>query len=138
MVNGRVAYYYKNGKKENEGVFKHGIKQGYYKEWNKNGVLTLEGQFKNDLQDSIWTYYNDNGRRIKEEIYSSKDPMKLVNLYSPNGDTLVKNGNGNYITWFDNGKPKEKGYYLNGYRHLTWESFYKNGNTFKKGEYKKW
>jgi len=137
VPNGTITYFFANGKKENEGQAKQGVKHGPYKAWDYAGNIEVNGFYKNDNRDSIWTYFYPNGKKNKEELFVTDDSIKFLNLYSPTGDTLVRNGNGIYKSWFPGGKVEETGFYKDGMQDSLWITYYSNGKILKKGSYKK-
>ena len=63
----------------------------------------------------------------------------LSNSWDKNGEMMVKDGNGNWTQWYENGQKKVEYPYKDGKSDGIWTSWYENGQkqydvTFKSGE----
>jgi antitoxin component YwqK of YwqJK toxin-antitoxin module len=96
--------YYQSGKKEMEGAFANGKKDGAWTSWFENGRIQSEGFFKNDMRDGkalvwrengfkyyegtyslgklhgIWITYNTDGSRLKQTLYEYDRKMKEIDF----------------------------------------------------------
>jgi antitoxin component YwqK of YwqJK toxin-antitoxin module len=66
----REILYYQNGKKEMEGEFAAGKKDGAWTSWFENGRKQSEGFFKNDTRDGKSVVWRENGFKYYEGTYS--------------------------------------------------------------------
>lgn len=62
--------YYQNGKKELEGLFAGGKKDGAWTSWFENGKKQSEGFFKNDMRNGKAVVWRENGYKYYEGTYS--------------------------------------------------------------------
>ena len=62
--------YYQSGKKEMEGEFAGGKKDGAWTSWFENGKKQSEGFFKNDLRNGKAVVWRENGFKYYEGTYS--------------------------------------------------------------------
>jgi len=62
--------YYQSGKKEMEGGFSGGKKDGSWYSWFENGKKQSEGFFKNDMRNGKAIVYRENGFKYYEGTYS--------------------------------------------------------------------
>ena len=62
--------YYQSGKKEMEGEFAGGKKEGAWSSWFENGMKQSEGFFKNDMRNGKAIVYRENGFKYYEGTYS--------------------------------------------------------------------
>jgi antitoxin component YwqK of YwqJK toxin-antitoxin module len=62
--------YYQSGKKEMEGGFSGGRKNGAWTCWFENGRKQSEGFFKNDMRDGKAVVWRENGYKYYEGTYS--------------------------------------------------------------------
>lgn len=136
VVNGKLIYYYSNGKKESESIYYDGQQNGIYTIWYNNGNKEIEGNYKYGAKDSVWTFYYMNGKNKKQIEYENED-VKMMNYWSPSGAQMVSNGNGLMNLTFSNGNLMEKGNYLNGKGNGEWVYGYENGEIMSKGSYDK-
>jgi len=135
VVNGRVAYYYENGKLKNEGSIFNNKATGSYKEYYENGTIKSEGIYNQNVKDSVWNYYNILGKLILREVWTDGS-SKITDAYDNQGNQLVKNGNGNFVSYFPDEKTvKEQGAYKDGKKDGNWTTFYVNGKTASKITY---
>ena len=62
--------FFESGKKEMEGHYKNGKKQGTWTFWIENGKRQSENNFNNDLRDGKATVWRENGYKYYEGTYS--------------------------------------------------------------------
>ncbi|MFA6128683.1 MAG: hypothetical protein WC699_15395 [Bacteroidales bacterium] len=62
--------YYQSGKKEMEGEFAGGKKDGVWTSWFENGKKQSEGFFKNDMRNGKAVVWRENGFKFYEGTYS--------------------------------------------------------------------
>src|ERR1035437_2547847 len=136
-VEGRVTYFYPNGKKKNEGFFHNSNQDSSFTEWYTSGNIKEKGLYKKGDKKGLWITFNEDSSKQKELKYISKDSVLLLNFWDSNKKQLVVNGNGSYIEYSPSGKIEEKGFYKNGLQDGLWEFYYENGNTRAKGSFSK-
>lgn len=146
-----------------EGSFNHGLKHGYFKEYDLNGNLLSATKYVDgekyekaeELQKlDIRTDYYPNGK-VKIVGTYTKDgvPEGVRREYNENGEVeksfIFKYGKivgegiftdsgqkqGIWKEYFDDGNLKAQGIYINDLKDGYWEYFYKNGNLEEKGKY---
>ena len=78
--NGKRISWYKNGKKESEGIIKE---DKWFKErgdreyqmhgkwicWHKNGQKASQGNYKNGIEDGNWSVWHKNGKKSFESLF---------------------------------------------------------------------
>lgn len=62
--------YYQSGKKEMEGAYAGGKKDGAWTSWFENGMKQSEGFFKNDMRNGKAVVYRENGFKYYEGTYA--------------------------------------------------------------------
>lgn len=166
-LHGKVSIYYGNGSKQNEGFFKRNLPDSIYSEWypcarckeGEGGNLKVTGFYDEKIKNGMWIFYYPDGKKIKEEYFFNGHP-KLANSWDTSGTSLVINGkgkhieyfegtnkkkevceyadsipSGNFTAWYRNSKIKEEGKYLDGKPHGIWKFFHSNGKPNKKATY---
>ncbi|MNU56010.1 MORN repeat variant [compost metagenome] len=123
-LHGRVIASYSNGKSKQEGYFKMGEQDSIVREWDETGKLSVQGSFKFGKPYGIWEYYYVTGQKKQvEEIIDST--VYLREFWMP--DSLhtqkIKDGTGEYLTFFDTGMEKEWYNYKNGLKNGPFEEF---------------
>jgi len=66
----KEIHYYQSGKKEMEGEFAGGKKDGAWSSWFENGKKQSEGFFKNDMRNGKAVVWRENGFKYYEGTYS--------------------------------------------------------------------
>ncbi len=146
-----------------EGTFKHGLKHGYFKEYDLNGNLLSATKYVDgekfekaeELQKlDVRTDYYPNGK-IKVVGTYTKDgvPEGVRREFDINGKvemsyifrygTIVGEGiftnagrrQGNWKEYYDDGNLKAQGNYVDDLKDGFWKYYYKNGSLEEKGKY---
>jgi len=78
--------YFQSGKKEMEGNFKAGKKEGIWIFWFENGRKQSENTFKNDLRDGKSIVWRDNGYKYYEGSFSMGKLHGTWTLYDEKGN----------------------------------------------------
>ena len=160
MLYGSVILYYPNGTKRQEGFFKYDRQDSLYTEWYETGHVKVEGEYNQGEPVKSWKYYYRDGRlKSVEEVKG--DDNYLWEFYLPDSlhTQIIKEGNGELVTYYTTGKVKEwynyenglkngpfeelsiynyptlKGEFKNGLKHGTWEYFYYTGDKEKTSNY---
>jgi predicted esterase/antitoxin component YwqK of YwqJK toxin-antitoxin module len=66
---GKFTKWFKNGKKQFEGLFRNNIRDGKITDFYENGNKEYEGYYKNGIKDSSWTYWGEDGKKIYDALY---------------------------------------------------------------------
>ena len=109
MYSGKVFKNRMGGKKEFEGSYKDGKKDGLYTYWHED-VLMYEGTYKDGKEDGLWTKWYVNGQKNWEGTYKE-------------GQTI----DGLWTRWYENGQKNYEGTSKNGKREGLWTDYYENG-----------
>ena len=64
--------YYENGQKRSVETYKDGRKDGLYTYWHED-VLMYEGTYKNGKEDGLWTRWYENGQKMTVRTYKDKE-----------------------------------------------------------------
>jgi len=127
LPNGKWEYFNSDGELKNEGEYLNGVKIGIWKEyyngsWHhqnyenglrngihieyyENGIIKETGLFVNDIKTGIWTTFYKKGL-TKEQIDWTSGYIYFWNTWDPNGDIMVKMGNGTHKHYDDDGNPE--------------------------------
>ncbi len=138
---GIFMYYYSNGIKFSEGLYKKGKAFGVWKSWYKDGQLKSEATYEDDLNEGPMVLYHKNGTVKAKNNFINDEKDGLSVFYHDNGNLdnefLFFKGkrNGEYKTYYPNGQLKEKGTYEKDSLVGSVESYWKNGKMSFKGEF---
>lgn len=138
-------------------TYLHGKKNGVSMLWDEKGDTLSIRHFRNDIPEGLFVDFRDRKRSREmtyvngvpegpARFYDASTGALLyinwlhegkpdsVTNYYPTGkkQSLITYGadglrNGNYTEWFEDGKVKITGYYMNGERQFIWKSFYPGG-----------
>lgn len=159
---GPWKWFYENGLIKTEGNYKHGLKNGFFKEYSADGNLKSIVKFvdgvkqeqaeelaKLELKRDFYpdgkikieaTYRNGVAEGIRREFDSLGNVEKsyiFKNGIIVGQGIIAANGQrqGLWKEYYANGKLKAQGAYLNDLRNGEWEFYYANGSIEQKGEY---
>ncbi len=159
---GKWKYYYDNGIVRLEGKYNHGLKDGYFKEYDKKGNLIstskyVEGEKQEKVEELTKTEirkdYYPSGQVKTVACYKDGVHEGVVKEYSEDGQIekafIYKNGvvigeglltekgeKDNYWKeYYDDGKLKAEGKYDRDKRIGEWKFYHENGNLEQIGKY---
>lgn len=140
-ADGYNVFYYPNGIKSSEGIFRNGKPDGYWKTYYENGLLKSEGNRKNFELDSLWKFYDDSSRLILTINYSGGKKNGLKTTYRP-GETMTENyeddiKQGLTTYYYPDGKVKLTIPYVNGLEQGFAREYAPDGTVITYMEYKK-
>lgn len=162
--NGTWKYYYTSGIIRKEGTYKHGLENGYFKEYDKDGnLLTTSKYIDGILQEDVAElakldvrkdYYPDGKVKIAA-TYNKEGKLEGIRReYAEDGSIeksyIFKNGtmigegivtekgekNGYWKEYYDDGKLRAEGKYNKDKKTGNWKYYYRNGGTEQEGAYK--
>ncbi|MDP8215468.1 MAG: toxin-antitoxin system YwqK family antitoxin [Candidatus Euphemobacter frigidus] len=145
MQVGPWTYWYKNGQKRKEGVFKEGTPVGEWSFWYKNGVRMKKGAYNNDgREDGPWKYWYENGLDNQEGDYHAGRPTgHWIYRYNQVDGRKRREGKyingletGHWIYWYKDGKKQKEGAYINGLEDGPWTFWYEDGRKKCEGSFK--
>ena len=131
---GRVIWYYENGKKSRQSQFNDGDLYGVTKYWHENGEIESSYEYDNGKLDGEISYYNNKGILSKTVDYNSGKAHGFITYY--------------YTRGLNKGNPKWTKEYINGEQTSKWalefdeygscafvaeEKFYNNNNDWSLG-----
>ncbi len=159
---GKWKYFYDSGILSLEGIYKHGIKHGYFKEFDMEGNLIttskyVNGEKQEDVAElvklEIRKDYYPNGNVKIIASYKEGIPEGVTREFNEEGEIekayVFKNGiiigegimtekgekDGPWKEYFDDGKLKATGDYIKDKKSGTWNFYHNNGNIEQTGNY---
>lgn len=87
---GNFIDYFYNGKKEREGVLKHGTLEGLQKGYSQNGTLVVEREYKGGIPHGIEKHYYPDGILKQKGVFSDGKEIGVWEMYYPNGQVKQK------------------------------------------------
>lgn len=160
---GNWKYFYDDGVLQLECIYKHGLRNGYYKEYDEEGNLLVaykyvdgeKQEFVAELAklDVKKEYYPDGKVKIKATYNKENKPEGVWREYNEEGEVeksfIYKNGivigegiiteqgnkTGSWKEYFDNGLIKGEGFYNNDMKVGPWTFYHSNGEIEQKGTY---
>ena len=165
LSQGRWKDFYPNGKVHIERNYLDGKLNDYFKEYDETGNLKLTLRYKQDIliNDTsiaaeiidIRNKFDTNGILIESGAYLKNIPVGIHRKYSKDGTVInafVYSNSGNVVSegiidekgtkkgswkdFYENGKLKDEGKYLNSKRTGNWTFYNKNGKIEQDGNYR--
>lgn len=93
---GQCYGYYETGQKGLRGVYKNGIKDGFWEYWYSNGKKKIEGAYSDGKKIGKWRYWFSNGQLRMDANYVNDDM------------------DGKNIWYYENGQKKKEAKFKNG------------------------
>lgn len=125
--------WYENGNLRNTGSFNRNYQDGFWKTYYENGQPESEGNYKKGELKGIWQNYHTDGQLAEEIEYLSDDKVLIVNVWDKDAKQIVKDGNGHFKTYDENGNLYLTGKVLDGKRKGKWNTYYSNGSIQEEG-----
>lgn len=161
---GPWKWFYENGIIKTEGVFKNGLRNGLFKEYDKQGNLRKIEKFVDDLKQEsaeevarldLRRDYYPSGKVKIEATYRQGVPEGIRREFDEEGEVvrsfIFRNGilasegiinaeglrQGFWKDYYPDRTLKSQGNYLNGNKTGEWEFFYPKGEIEQRGSYDK-
>jgi antitoxin component YwqK of YwqJK toxin-antitoxin module len=149
---GEWLFYFDSGELQQQVTFESDLKSGTFKSFYKNGKVEASGTYKTILPSDKsktekkigeWVYNNSAGLLLKKENYNQTGELLTKVEYQYNGNTLIEQitynsnslKNGDYKSYYENGKLKSEGKYSNNLQEGLWNYYYKNGKLKGAGSF---
>ncbi len=161
---GPWKYFYDNGMVRREGNYKHGLENGFFKEYDREGNLLTtskyaEGTMQEDVAelaklDVRKDYYPDGKVRIAATYNKEGQPEGIRREYAPDGTIersyIFRNGiligegivtekgerDGFWKEYYNDGRLKAEGKYNKDVREGNWVFYHENGMKEQEGMYR--
>ncbi len=134
-LSGAYRSFYDNGDVFQEGRYDRDNMDSVWSIYHENGMLSATGSFSNSELSGIWKYYNTTGKLTEELEYVEGGDVKILNVWSIQERQIVKEGNGTYRSYYDNGTPAAEGAVKDGKKVGEWTAYYSNGSRKEVGKY---
>lgn len=134
-ISGAYASWYENGNIYQKGSYHLDKQNGLWETYYENGQLWSKGEMKNDARTGNWITYSTDGSPA-EEIHYEGEILTLKNCWDIQGKQTVKDGNGFYAVYHEDGKTLLSGGEVkDGKRTGLWKSCFPTGKTDEEGLY---
>jgi antitoxin component YwqK of YwqJK toxin-antitoxin module len=115
-----VTYFYPNGNTRGAGNYDQNQQVGQWQWWYANGKPRLVQEYP----EAVKPYEPDLAPRYRAKSF-----------WDFTGTLVFSNGTGAYEGYHDNGRPEEKGQFLNGYQQGKWTGYHENGALYYEEEW---
>lgn len=137
---GLFTYYYPDGTKQSQGLYKNDLKEGEWKQWHENGQQKSLGSYAGSLGTGEWKYWYDSGVLRAKGNFDSGKKHGTWSYWHKNGnlkteESIEKNQINAIIRYHPNGQLKQKGEKRYGLKHGKWTYYNESGEKFMEGEY---
>ena len=138
---GTWKWYFDNGQLLKEESYRNGLRDGMSTEYDETGTVVTEGEYVNGEEDGPWfeltgdTYmhgtYRDGLRNgMWYNFYLDRSGEKTDSLCYFKGGFIDDNPNGKHTYYWENGKVKDEGSYVNGRKEGDWYKYNFDGTLF--------
>jgi len=142
---GPWTYWYKNGRKREEGTFTEGTKTGEWTYWYDNGIRRRQGAYnERGEKQGRWDYWHRDGLAWKGGEY--RDDRKdghWIYHYHKLGWTKEREGSyrddredGFWVFWYEDGRKKKEGSFREGLEEGPWTFWYEDGGKKCEGSFR--
>lgn len=128
--------YYENGKISQKGDYNVDLPDGEWVYYHENGNLFLRGAYETGERSGIWFTWDENGKLKNELTYLSNDLFGFVNYWDDKNKQLIENGQGKYVSRYDNGKIASEGWVKDQWMEGPWITYHENGKKSMELVYK--
>ncbi len=135
-LDGEYKSFYDNGQLSQIGKYSRDREIDEWMIFYDNGNLNATGTFTNGELSGLWKFYNHDGTPSQEIKYLDSETERIHSLWDPDGNQLIKNGNGTFTSYFDGTNKLNEGKVTNGIKVGTWITYYQDGSTKEVGEFK--
>lgn len=135
-LDGEYKSFYANGKLSQIGKYSRDRQIDDWMVFYDNGNLNAIGSFNNGELTGLWKFKNYDGTPSQEINYLDREIVRIINLWGLDGNQLIQNGNGTYISYFDNKNRLQQGKVSNGVKVGTWTTYYEDEKIQEVGEFK--
>jgi antitoxin component YwqK of YwqJK toxin-antitoxin module len=99
-------------------------------EYDEQNNIKFQGSYNKNLPIGIHRFFNSKGLVIKSKTYNIKGELVAEGI-------VLKSGieTGDWIYYYENGKKKAQGKFINGKKNGEWKYFYNNGRIQQTGSY---
>lgn len=134
-LEGPFTLFFPDGSIAEKGSYKRGKLDGENIVYFENGQKSVESTYKNGSIKGLWKSWNEKGMLLQELEYIDKDAFNIVNVWDKQGNPIVRNGEGYYKSFFEDGTLSDEGKVQNGQRIGIWKTYYPNGKLMEEGTY---
>lgn len=138
-INGLYKEYHKNGTLKSQSWFINDLQQGEYFNYFKNGKVQDSGFLNEGKHVGTVTLFNYDGTLNEQLTYNDEGILVGIKQFDTKGNPLdsvqLKNGNGQYRHYYENGQLSSVGTYVMGHLNDSLTIYYPNGKVQSKGFY---
>jgi uncharacterized protein len=144
---GTWKWYYENGELLKEEHYHLGLKDGLSTEYDESGKVIAEGEFVSGNEDGPWfeligdnfirgTYRDGLRNGMWYNFYLDQNGAGTDSLCYYKGGFIEDNPDGKHTWYWENGKIKDEGSYVNGRKEGDWYKYNFDGTIFMVITYK--
>jgi len=130
-----------------EEIYRNGLRDGLSTEYDETGKVIQEGEFVNGNEDGPWfeltgdnfirgTYRDGLRTGMWYNFYLDRSETKTDSLCYFKGGFIEDNPDGKHTFYWENGKVKDEGNYVNGRKEGEWNKYNFDGTLFMTITYK--
>ncbi len=144
---GTWKWFFENGQLLKEEIYRNGLREGLSTEYDETGKVIGEGEFVNGNEDGPWfeltgdnyirgTYRDGLRNGMWYYFYLDRNEVRTDSLCYFKGGFIEDNPDGKHVWYWENGKVKDEGSYVNGRKEGEWYKYNFDGTLFMVITYK--
>jgi len=133
--NGKWVTYYEKGSLMQRGSFNRDLQEGIWEAYFENGSVLSKGKMDQNIPVGKWTYFFTDGKLANELEFIDDNKILIWDSFDSIGNQSVQNGNGVYKEISDNGQLIQTGKVENGHKTGKWSIYYETGKPKYEGHY---
>lgn len=133
--NGKWIVNYENGTLYQKGIYNRDLQEGLWETYFENGNLMSKGKMDGGIPVGKWSYFYSNGQLANELEHQSADIVLIWNSFDSIGHTYVQNGEGIYREISSKGQLLETGKVEKGHKSGKWIQYFESGKLKAEGRY---
>jgi antitoxin component YwqK of YwqJK toxin-antitoxin module len=140
-IEGIWKWFFENGQMLKEENYRNGLKDGISTEYDETGKVIEEGEFIEGKEDGPWfeltgdclirgTYRDGLRNGMWFNFYLDNNGVETDSLCYFKGGFIEDNPDGKHTYYWENGKVKDEGSYVNGRKEGEWSKYNFDGTLF--------
>ena len=138
---GSWKFFHRTGNISSEGIYKNGFEIDQWIFYYEEGQLDEIGSYSFGLKNGLWGRFHMDGTLKLEETYNLGRLINVTDYYLSDGSIVnsgsLKDGNGEFLDYYDNGSLFSISNYKDGYLNGVYKEFHLNGKESIVGNYNK-
>ncbi|WP_339879175.1 hypothetical protein [uncultured Algoriphagus sp.] len=135
-MDGEWTTFYEDKTIQDKGKYYLDMPEGEWEYFHENGEIYQKGRFEKGEKRGVWKTWDEEGQLLEEVNHISENDVEWITYRSTADKPSVQNGNGDFISFYPNGKISVSGSVKNKKMDGDWKFFDENGKHISTIQYK--